>query len=207
MLSYVCAGFLRNYERGAAPPLTGAADAQANAIARVAVLVSGWAGSGGGAGADVCEDLDHGLPAAVRRATRVTQNSEAAVAWALAGAGIMERLVTGALLRVCTARDPVDCQRCQTCAFHADALYCCCAVAVLFARKQDSGVLSCSPLSWTWVHGKVQMVQRLGSRVLTCRRRYVFGLPCCRPAAAFRGGGVSGSGGGGNRQQVGYTTT
>jgi ADP-ribosylglycohydrolase len=78
-------GFLRNYGRGLVPPGTGAADAQANAIARAAPLVAGWAGS-------------PELHAVVRRATRVTQNSDTAVVWAGAGAAVLEAVVAqGAL--------------------------------------------------------------------------------------------------------------
>lgn len=75
-------GFLRNYARGVAPPATGAPDAQANCVARLAPLVAGWGGS---------KELMH----AVERATRVTQNSDAACAWGCAGAAVLERVVLG----------------------------------------------------------------------------------------------------------------
>jgi len=75
-------GFIRNYLRGAVPPLTGAADAQANCVARLAPLVAAFAGDGR-------------LAVAVERATRTTQNSDAAAAWGAAGAAILERLVLG----------------------------------------------------------------------------------------------------------------
>jgi hypothetical protein len=37
-------GFLRNYSRGMAPPATGAEDAQADCVARLAPLVAAFAG-------------------------------------------------------------------------------------------------------------------------------------------------------------------
>jgi hypothetical protein len=116
-------GFLRNYGRGAVPPATGAPDAQANCIARLAPLVAAFGGVGGeGAGlkqagaGDVSDGSTSGglassgsslgaggvcspaLAAAVRRATRVTQNSDAAEAWALAGAAVLERVVVQRML-------------------------------------------------------------------------------------------------------------
>lgn len=119
--SHTRQAFLRNFAKGRAPPATGAADAQANAITRAALLAVGWAGAptpfaaaptlhptgaggvagcgDGGGGACLLHGVgEGGLAAAVRRATRVTQNSDVAVAWALAGVGVMERLVTGACL-------------------------------------------------------------------------------------------------------------
>ncbi|KAJ9525938.1 hypothetical protein QJQ45_009406 [Haematococcus lacustris] len=77
-------GFLRAFARGQVPPATGAPDAQANCIARLAPLVAAWAGSAG-------------LVPAVRRATRVTQNSDEACSWGAAGAAILEAVLLGAL--------------------------------------------------------------------------------------------------------------
>ncbi|MEW5301883.1 MAG: hypothetical protein WDW36_004710 [Sanguina aurantia] len=73
-------GFLRNIERGLLPPNTGAPDAQANCIARLAPLAAAFAG-------------DAQLMTAVECATRVTQNSDAAVGWACAGAAVLEALL------------------------------------------------------------------------------------------------------------------
>lgn len=62
------------------PPNTGAADAQANCVARLAPLAAAFAG-------------DAQLMVAVECATRVTQNSDAAVAWACTGAAVLEALL------------------------------------------------------------------------------------------------------------------
>lgn len=61
---------------------SGAADAQANCVARLAPLVALFAGH-------------PRLMTYVEYATRVTQNSDAAVAWGCAGAAVLERLVLG----------------------------------------------------------------------------------------------------------------
>jgi len=41
-------GFLRNHSRGAVPPATGAEDAQADCVARLAPIVAAFAGGCGG---------------------------------------------------------------------------------------------------------------------------------------------------------------
>ncbi|KAG2498090.1 hypothetical protein HYH03_003848 [Edaphochlamys debaryana] len=118
-------GFLRNYARAMPPPLSGANDAQANAIARLAPLVAAFgaapaptaataatatnsstataadadagapsvSGSGSGEGAEEEEVSD--LLECVELATRVTQNTDAAVAWACAGAAVLDSLLRG----------------------------------------------------------------------------------------------------------------
>ncbi|GLC50861.1 hypothetical protein PLESTB_000440000 [Pleodorina starrii] len=115
-------GFLRNYGRGFPPPLTGANDAQANCIARLAPLVAAFGASpaspsSSSARAAVASSTVDSAPAAtspseapepsarpsdddpllgyVELATRVTQNTDAAVAWASAGAVVLERLLMG----------------------------------------------------------------------------------------------------------------
>lgn len=75
--------FLRTYGRGMRPPATGADDAQADAIARLAPLVAVFAG-------------DARLMQLTAAVTRVTQDTPAAVAWACAGAAVLERLLLGA---------------------------------------------------------------------------------------------------------------
>lgn len=74
--------FLRTYGRGIRPPATGADDAQADAIARLAPLVALFAG-------------DARLMQLTAAVTRVTQDTPTAVAWACAGAGVLERLLLG----------------------------------------------------------------------------------------------------------------
>ncbi|GLC39730.1 hypothetical protein PLESTM_000933600 [Pleodorina starrii] len=115
-------GFLRNYGRGFPPPLTGANDAQANCIARLAPLVAAFGASpaspsSSSSRAAVASPTANSAPAAtspgeapepsarpsdddpllgcVELATRVTQNTDAAVAWASAGAVVLERLLMG----------------------------------------------------------------------------------------------------------------
>ncbi len=94
-------GFLRNFQRGLAPPQTGVADAQANCVARAAPLVLAFAApadpapgldAAGAAGGGRVEGQVR-LGRAVRAATRVTQNSEAAGAWGAAGAEVLARVV------------------------------------------------------------------------------------------------------------------
>lgn len=75
--------FLRTYGRGMRPPATGADDAQADAIARLAPLVALFAG-------------DARLMQLAAAVTRVTQDTPSAVAWACAGAAVLERLLLGA---------------------------------------------------------------------------------------------------------------
>ncbi|KXZ44235.1 hypothetical protein GPECTOR_70g465 [Gonium pectorale] len=115
-------GFLRNYGRAMPPPLSGANDAQANCIARLAPLVAAFgspstadpsrgatasgsfsgpalarsassAGEREGAGT---EAQTSDLLCCVELATRVTQNTDAAVAWACVGAAVLELIVLGA---------------------------------------------------------------------------------------------------------------
>lgn len=74
--------FLRTYGRGLQPPATGADDAQADCIARLAPLVALYAG-------------DERLMQLTAAVTRVTQDTAAAVAWACAGAAVLERLMGG----------------------------------------------------------------------------------------------------------------
>lgn len=74
--------FLRTYGRGMRPPTTGADDAQADCIARLAPLVALFAG-------------DERLMQLTAAVTRVTQDTAPAVAWACAGAAVLERLVGG----------------------------------------------------------------------------------------------------------------
>jgi ADP-ribosylglycohydrolase len=64
------------------PPATGADDAQADAITRVAPLVSMFAG-------------DARLMQLTAAVTRVTQDTATAVAWACAGAAVLERVLMG----------------------------------------------------------------------------------------------------------------
>ena len=71
-------GTLRNLALGLLPP--GANDAQANCIARLAPLVAMYCG-------------DPRLPLMVEISTRCTQNTDAACAWGLAGARVLERLM------------------------------------------------------------------------------------------------------------------
>ncbi|KAL4451369.1 hypothetical protein ABPG77_009441 [Micractinium sp. CCAP 211/92] len=77
--------FLRRYAAGAAPPLTGTVDDQANAFARLPPLVALHAGAERGE-----------LVAAVERMIRVTQNDPVAVAYGTAAALILEAVVQGA---------------------------------------------------------------------------------------------------------------
>ncbi|GIL86715.1 hypothetical protein Vretifemale_14962 [Volvox reticuliferus] len=117
-------GFLRNYGRGIPPPLSGANDAQANCVARLAPLAAAFAasafvypsaGSSGEPPHSIGSGVSSGIPLAtvggaaaevaprngdlflhcVELATRVTQNTDAAVAWASAGAVVLERLLLG----------------------------------------------------------------------------------------------------------------
>ncbi|EFJ42871.1 hypothetical protein VOLCADRAFT_97046 [Volvox carteri f. nagariensis] len=120
-------GFLRNYSRGLPPPLSGANDAQANCVARLAPLVAAFAAGPTAASSSPssypCDDATEGNAAAgnteygtagsgaavadvdggtadpllrcVELATRVTQNTDAAVAWATAGAAVLEQLLLG----------------------------------------------------------------------------------------------------------------
>lgn len=86
-------GFLRNYSRGLPPPLSGANDAQANCVARLAPLAAAFAashpsnlasapetsdvftGSGNGGGSDGGLPYQDPLLHCVELATRVTQNT------------------------------------------------------------------------------------------------------------------------------------
>lgn len=74
--------FLRNFSRGLQPPVSGAEDQQADCVARLAPLVSMFAG-------------DDRLMQLVEAATRTTQNTAGAVGWACAGAAVLERLLMG----------------------------------------------------------------------------------------------------------------
>jgi ADP-ribosylglycohydrolase len=71
-------GTMRNYSLGVLPP--GANDAQANAVARLAPLVAMFCG-------------DPKLHLMIEVSTRCTQNTDAACAWGLAGAMVLERLL------------------------------------------------------------------------------------------------------------------
>lgn len=75
-------GFLRNHSRGQTPPASGAEDAQADCVARLAPLVAAFAGH-------------PRLMRLVAAATRTTQNTDDAEAWACAGAAVLERLLLG----------------------------------------------------------------------------------------------------------------
>ncbi|KAG2433550.1 hypothetical protein HYH02_012667 [Chlamydomonas schloesseri] len=91
-------GFLRNYARAMPPPLSGANDAQANAIARLAPLVAAFALGDQASGASeggAENEQPMGLLKCVELATRVTQNTDAAVAWACAGARVLELVLAG----------------------------------------------------------------------------------------------------------------
>lgn len=77
-------GFLRAHSLGQLPPATGTDDKQADCVARLAPLVAAFGG-------------DPQLLVCVEAATRVTQNQDEAVAWALAGAAVLERLLLGGL--------------------------------------------------------------------------------------------------------------
>lgn len=74
---------MRSYHSGLLPPACGADDKQANCIARLAPLVAAFAG-------------DERLMQCVQFATRVTQNTDEAVAWACAGAAVLEHIILGA---------------------------------------------------------------------------------------------------------------
>ncbi len=118
-------GFLRNYARGMPPPLSGADDAQANAIARLAPLVAAFSSphrqhnaaqqqqqhqhqqqqqqpgsttetsSAGSVSGDGAGDGGDVLMRVVPLATRVTQNTDAAAAWAAVGAAVLEAVAAG----------------------------------------------------------------------------------------------------------------
>ncbi|KAI8470947.1 MAG: ADP-ribosylation/Crystallin J1 [Monoraphidium minutum] len=84
-------GFLRNHSRGMAPPASGAEDAQANCVARLAPLVAAFAGH-------------PNFMRIVAAATRTTQNTDEAEAWACAGAAVLEALIVDG----CGAREAVE---------------------------------------------------------------------------------------------------
>eukprot|EP00198_Chlamydomonas_reinhardtii_P003957 XP_001693293.1 predicted protein [Chlamydomonas reinhardtii] len=88
-------GFLRNYARAMPPPLSGANDAQANAIARLAPLVAAFGLGMQSPGGGEDDEQPAGLLKCVELATRVTQNTAAAVAWACAGARVLELVLGG----------------------------------------------------------------------------------------------------------------
>ncbi|GLI69252.1 hypothetical protein VaNZ11_013830 [Volvox africanus] len=117
-------GFLRNFGRGIPPPLSGANDAQANCVARLAPLAAAFAApalaypsacppdeepqsnvsfvssgiplaTASGAAAEVAPRSSDLFLHCVELATRVTQNTDAAVAWASAGAVVLEQLLLG----------------------------------------------------------------------------------------------------------------
>jgi hypothetical protein len=67
---------------GMQPPASGADDFQANCVARLAPLVAAFAGN-------------PRLMELVEMATRVTQNTDAAVAWACSGAAVLEGIILG----------------------------------------------------------------------------------------------------------------
>lgn len=100
------------------PPLSGADDAQANAIARLAPLVAAFGSpqrlhhtaphqhqqqqsateaSSGSVSADGAGDGGDVLMRVVPLATRVTQNTDAAAAWAAVGAAVLEAVAAGGL--------------------------------------------------------------------------------------------------------------
>lgn len=81
-------GFLRHYYRGRRPPRTGAHDWQANCFTRLGPVVAAYHAGGEEEGLAL-------LLTAVERATRVTQNTDRAVAWARAGAAVLARVVGG----------------------------------------------------------------------------------------------------------------
>lgn len=68
-------GFLRNYARAMPPPLSGANDAQANAIARLAPLVAAFGLGMQSPGGGEDDEQPAGLLKCVELATRVTQNT------------------------------------------------------------------------------------------------------------------------------------
>lgn len=82
-------GFLRHYYRGRRPPRTGAHDWQANCFTRLGPVVAAYHAGGEEEGLAL-------LLTAVERATRVTQNTDRAVAWARAGAAVLARVISGA---------------------------------------------------------------------------------------------------------------
>lgn len=88
-LDHSTKGFLANVKEGKTWPTCGADDDQANSIAKMVSVVALYAGK-------------PELLARVEDATRVTQNTDKAVAMALAGARILERLILGA-----TAHDAI----------------------------------------------------------------------------------------------------
>lgn len=93
-----CKGFLRRWATGATPPATGAEDYQINCVVRLPAVVAafggvpcggGQDGGGGGGGGGALSPLQ----AAVPHATRVTQNTAKAVAWAMLGAEVLQQVI------------------------------------------------------------------------------------------------------------------
>ena len=76
-------GFLRNVQAGAAWPLCGTDDSQANCVCRLPPLVALFAG-------------DAALIPCVADMIRVTQNNNTAVAWGCAAARVLEAIILGA---------------------------------------------------------------------------------------------------------------
>ena len=129
-------GFLRRWYVGERPPMCGAEDWQANCFTRVPPLVAGFVsvcagvsvcdgtdedgeavvvvavdkgGKGvgeGEVGENVSSSSFSSLRTAVEHATRVTQNTDKAVAWAWAAAEILARLVVG----VCVNEGDGECE-------------------------------------------------------------------------------------------------
>eukprot|EP00730_Choanoeca_flexa_P010174 TRINITY_DN1630_c0_g1_i2.p1 TRINITY_DN1630_c0_g1~~TRINITY_DN1630_c0_g1_i2.p1 ORF type:complete len:461 (+),score=112.89 TRINITY_DN1630_c0_g1_i2:89-1471(+) len=89
-----CKGFLRNWALGLKPPHSGAHDKQINCCTRLAPLLAMYAGH---------PELDQ----VVEQCTRVTQNTQAAVAWATLGTRVLEKILLGQLPTQAT-KDAVD---------------------------------------------------------------------------------------------------
>eukprot|EP00045_Choanoeca_perplexa_P014799 m.176390 g.176390 ORF g.176390 m.176390 type:complete len:454 (+) comp16798_c0_seq9:2938-4299(+) len=79
-----CKGFLRNWALGLKPPHSGAHDKQINCCTRLAPLLAMYSGH---------PDLD----AIIEQCTRVSQNTQAAVAWASLGSRVLEKILLGQL--------------------------------------------------------------------------------------------------------------
>jgi ADP-ribosylglycohydrolase len=79
-----CKGFLRNWALGLKPPQSGAHDKQINCCTRLAPLLAMYSGH-------------PGLDIIVEQCTRVTQNTQAAVAWASLGSRVLEKILLGQL--------------------------------------------------------------------------------------------------------------
>ena len=89
-----CKGFLRRWATGAMPPATGADDFQINCVVRLPSLITAFGGVGRcGGGGKNSKNNNQELREAVVAATRVTQNTPRAVAWALMMTDVLEPMI------------------------------------------------------------------------------------------------------------------